>query len=56
VRTIDMGKEPPHIIRAAAQNDLRHVACIVAKIDATTDPRTYVENLIAEMRRKTIHA
>jgi hypothetical protein len=56
VRAIDMGKEPPHIIRTAEQNDLGHVACIVAKIDVTLDARTYIQNLIAEMKQKPIHA
>jgi phthalate 4,5-dioxygenase oxygenase subunit len=55
MRAIDMGKEPPHIIRTSEQNDLGHVACIVAKIDATTDPKTYIHNLIAEMKQKTNH-
>ncbi len=42
VRAVDSGKEPPHVIRSAAQNDLRHVACIATKIPASTDPKTYV--------------
>jgi len=51
-----MGKEPPHIIRTPEQNDLRHVACIVANIDATLDPKTYIQKLIAETKQKTIQA
>ena len=56
VRALDMGKEPPHIIRTPEQNDLRHVACIVANIDATLDPKTYIQKLIAETKQKTIQA
>jgi phthalate 4,5-dioxygenase len=56
VRALDLGKEPPHIIRTREQNDLRHVACIVAKIDATIDPKAYIQNVIAEMKPKTIQA
>jgi phthalate 4,5-dioxygenase len=54
VTTLGTGKEPPHIIRTLEQNDLRHVACIVAKIDARLDPKTYIETLLAEMTQKTI--
>jgi hypothetical protein len=56
VRALDMGKEPPHVIRTPEQNDLRHVACIVAKIDASIDPKAYIQNVIAEMKPKTIQA
>jgi phthalate 4,5-dioxygenase len=42
VRAVDSGKEPPHVIRSEAQNDLRHLACIATKIPASTDPKTYV--------------
>jgi hypothetical protein len=42
VRTVAGGKEPPHVIRTAEQNDLRHVACIATKIPATIDPKVYV--------------
>jgi len=54
VRALDMGKEPPHIIRTPEQNDLHHVACIVAKIDASIDSKTYIENVIADMKPRTI--
>ena len=37
------GQEPPHIIRTPEQNDLRHVACIVARIDASIDPKAYIQ-------------
>jgi phenylpropionate dioxygenase-like ring-hydroxylating dioxygenase large terminal subunit len=36
------GKEPPHIIRNAGQNDLRHLACIVAKIPVSKNPNQFV--------------
>jgi len=42
VRALQAGKEPPHVIRTPEQNDLRHLACIAAKISATRDPKQYV--------------
>lgn len=36
------GKEPPHVIRSADQNDVRHVACIATQISASKDPKQYV--------------
>ncbi|HWH80396.1 MAG TPA: Rieske 2Fe-2S domain-containing protein [Candidatus Binatus sp.] len=42
VRAVAAGKEPPHVIRTAAQTDVRHVACIATKIPASRDPKTYV--------------
>ena len=42
VRAVQAGKEPPHVIRTGAQNDLRHVACIATKIPSTLDPKQYV--------------
>ena len=42
VRALQIGKEPPHVIRTAEQNDLRHVACIATKIPSTRDPKAYV--------------
>jgi len=45
-RALDRGKEPPHVIRTQEQNDLRHVACIVAKIDSSEDPKNYIQNLL----------
>ena len=54
VRALDSGKEPPHVIRTAAQNDLRHVACIATKIPASCDPKMYVtEQLKKEKYWKT---
>jgi phthalate 4,5-dioxygenase oxygenase subunit len=47
VRALDAGKEPPHIIRTTEQNDLSHVACIIATIDSQTEPKEYVEKVIA---------
>ena len=41
-RAVASGKEPPHIIRTAAQTDVRHVACIATTIAASQDPKTYV--------------
>ena len=56
VRAMDSGKEPPHVIRTAAQNDLRHVACIATKIPASSDPKTYVtEQLKKEKYWETVN-
>jgi phenylpropionate dioxygenase-like ring-hydroxylating dioxygenase large terminal subunit len=51
VTALEMGKEPPHILWTPEQNDLRHVACIVAKINATLDPKTHIQDRIAEMKQ-----
>jgi hypothetical protein len=42
VRALQAGKEPPHVIRTAEQNDLRHLACIATKMPASRDPKAYV--------------
>jgi hypothetical protein len=47
LRALDSGKEPPHILRSPEQNDMRHVACIVSKIDASLNPKEYVSTLLA---------
>jgi hypothetical protein len=36
------GKEPPHLIFNPEQNDLRHLACIVARIPSSQDPKRFV--------------
>ncbi|MGZ8465449.1 MAG: hypothetical protein ACXWXT_07890, partial [Candidatus Binatia bacterium] len=41
-RAVASGQEPPHIIRTAAQTDVRQVACIATTIPASRDPKTYV--------------
>jgi len=56
VRALNMGKEPPHTMRTPEQNDLHHVACIVAKIDASIDPKAYIQTVIADMKPRTIQA
>ncbi len=49
VRGAMAGNEPPHVIHNAEQNDLRHLACIVAKIPSTKKPEQFVsEQLIKE--------
>ncbi|MGH7825429.1 MAG: Rieske 2Fe-2S domain-containing protein [Candidatus Binatia bacterium] len=50
LRTLDSGREVPHIIRAREQNDLRHIACVVAKIEAGMEPKQYLERLLAEQK------
>ena len=42
IRDAMAGKEPPHLIRDTAQNDLRHLACVVAKIPSSEDPKQFV--------------
>jgi hypothetical protein len=42
IRAVQNGQEPPHVIRADVQNDLRRVACIATKISAELDPQRYV--------------
>jgi phthalate 4,5-dioxygenase len=56
IRALDGDDDPPHIIRRLEQNDLRHVACIVAKIDSSTDPKQYVVDLIAQQKPKSMEA
>ena len=53
VRALDSGREPPHVIRTPEQNDLRHVACIVEKINGSMDPQRYIQILLAEQKQKT---
>jgi len=49
-REVASGKEPPHVIRTAEQNDLRHVACIATKIAAASDPKAYVTEQLKKPR------
>jgi phthalate 4,5-dioxygenase oxygenase subunit len=42
VRAVQTGKEPPHVIRTADANDMRHVACIASKISSVLNPKHYV--------------
>ena len=56
VRALDTGQEPPHIIRTPKQNDLRHVACIVANIDANLDPKAYIQQVIADTKNNPARA
>jgi len=46
VRSLDSGKEPPHVIRTAEQNNLFHVACIVEKMDSSIDPKQHIAELL----------
>ena len=46
VRSLDNGKEPPHVIRSSEQNDLHHVACIVTKMDSSSDPKQHIAELL----------
>ena len=49
VRNAASGKEPPHVIHAPGQNDMRHVAVIVSMIPASKDPKQFVsEQLMKE--------
>jgi phenylpropionate dioxygenase-like ring-hydroxylating dioxygenase large terminal subunit len=49
-RAAAAGIEPPHIIRIAAQNDVRHVACIATQIPASRDPVQYVVDALKSDR------
>jgi hypothetical protein len=42
IRALQAGKEPPHVVRTAEANDMRHVACIATTIPSTKDPKAYV--------------
>ncbi len=46
VRATARGEEPPHVVRSAEQNDLRHVACIATKIPADLDPKRFVREAL----------
>jgi phenylpropionate dioxygenase-like ring-hydroxylating dioxygenase large terminal subunit len=50
VRALDAGQEPPHVIRTPEQNDLGHIVCVIAKIDAGLDPRRYLKKLLIEQK------
>jgi len=50
VRATIAGKEPPHVIRSAEQNDVRHVACIATQIAASEDPANYVNRQLKKDR------
>jgi hypothetical protein len=52
VKTLAAGEEPPHIIREPEQNDLRHIACIVANIDANLDSKAYIERAMAAVKQR----
>ncbi len=54
VRDLAAGKEPPHVIRTAEENDMRHIVCIAAKIDSGTDPKQFVEQSISAQKAGTI--
>ena len=42
IKNTAAGKQPPHVIHTPEQNDLRHVACIVAKIPVSQDAKQFV--------------
>src|SRR5688572_32082732 len=50
IRALQGGKEPPHVIRTKAQNDLRHVACIATKIPINQDPKQFVTDQLKKER------
>lgn len=47
VRELQSGEEPPHLILSEAENDCRHIVCIVEKIDSSIDPKRHVEARLA---------
>ena len=48
VRAVEAGHEPPHLIMTPEHNDMRHVACIVTTIPASTDPKRHVAELLTK--------
>jgi phthalate 4,5-dioxygenase oxygenase subunit len=52
VRALDLGREPPHIIRSPERNDMRHIACIVTKIDSNIDTKQHIEALLAKEKHR----
>lgn len=57
VNGLARGQEPPHLIFKPEQNDLRRVACIVAKIASSKDPKRFVaEQLQKEKYWETAEA
>jgi phenylpropionate dioxygenase-like ring-hydroxylating dioxygenase large terminal subunit len=44
------GKDPPHVILRPEQNDMRQVACIVARIPSSEDPKRFVADRLNEER------
>jgi phenylpropionate dioxygenase-like ring-hydroxylating dioxygenase large terminal subunit len=50
VRSFDPAKDPPHVLRTPAENDLRHIACIVEKISAGTTPHEYLDEVLRPNR------
>jgi phthalate 4,5-dioxygenase len=48
VRALEVDNDPPHVIRTAEQNDLRHIVCVVTKLDAGIHPKPFLEKLLAE--------
>lgn len=49
-RAVAAGKEAPHVIRSAEQNDVRHVACIATTIPASREPKNYVVEALKSER------
>jgi nitrite reductase/ring-hydroxylating ferredoxin subunit len=48
VRAVDAGHVPPHLIMTPEHNDMRHVACIVTMIPASTDPKRHIAELLTK--------
>ena len=53
-KSFEKGKEPPHMIRTPEQNDLRHIACIVEKIDSEMDPKHYIAEVLKKEKSSKI--
>jgi nitrite reductase/ring-hydroxylating ferredoxin subunit len=50
VRAVGRGEDPPHVIRRAEQNQVRHVACLATKISAARDPQQFVAEALKQDR------
>jgi hypothetical protein len=46
VKNFDPAKDPPHVIRTPAENNLRHIACVVEKIGSNKSPHEFLRELI----------
>lgn len=50
ITSIAAGKEPPHLVHRSDENDQRHIACIVAKIPITKDPKAFIAEQLKRNR------
>jgi phthalate 4,5-dioxygenase oxygenase subunit len=46
VHGLERGAEPPHLMCAPEQNDMRHIACIVTTMASSLDPKQRIAELL----------